>query len=167
MAIEAVSIIFIKNMGQPIYFITFKVLFILIVMYRWKKWFIIPTVLITLVLLIILKANINAYISELVGSSFISFNLLWFKKRNLLEKSLLLTILYLISGYLLVVVGTSLCNILFDVDFFVSINQYFVAYIFSLVISMVVMIIIFKQKTILVEPFAYALELQSSKKEGL
>jgi hypothetical protein len=77
-----------------------------------------------------------------------------------MSKNLLLIIAFTLTGYLLIACGRSLVAVIYQVPFLATLFEFLVQDLLSLVIGMVVIVIIYFQKTILVDIDQYLLSIK-------
>lgn len=112
--------VFILNIDEYPYFsLSISLPIILICMMRWNhRCFILPILSGVVFCLTIGNATVENYVIYSVGNLFILFNLIWFKlPKEKITQSSLLTILYTVSGYVLMCLGRSVVSIFFDKNF--------------------------------------------------
>lgn len=184
--IEVVSLIFqfkygssgFYRIGEDIYYyfpisITLVPVVILIAIFRWNLKGVVVSLPLTLSTCIIHdffnSEQVSGYIYfiYLVGTLLITLNLLWFKfiSKNKMSKNLLYIIAYTLTGYLLIACGRSLVAAIYQVPFIATLYEFLVQDLLSIVIGIVVIVIIYFQKTILVDIDEYLLSIKEEEGE--
>lgn len=184
--IEVVSLIFqfkygssgFYRIGEDIYYyfpisITLVPVVILIAIFRWNLKGVVVSLPLTLSTCIIHdffnSEQVSGYIYfiYLVGTLLITLNLLWFKfiSKNKMSKNLLYIIAYTLTGYLLIACGRSLVAAIYQVPFIATLYEFLVQDLLSIVIGAVVIVIIYFQKTILVDIDEYLLSIKEEEGE--
>lgn len=155
-----------KKNPEDFWYISLSIVIVLIGMFRWGKvGFLItfPLNLATCITYSILKhIEFYYYLIYLIGSSLIILNLLWFKiiDKKIISKRLGYCVLYSLTGYLLVAFGRTLVSICIGFKFIDSLKVFIFGDVFSMVIGAIIMMIVYNQKTILVDIDDYLLEIQ-------
>jgi hypothetical protein len=181
LVIEAVSLIFqfrygssgFYRIGENIYYyfpisITLVPVVIFIAIFRWDLKGVIVAFPLTLATCIIHsffnpeKVSGYIYVVYLVGTLLVALNVLWFQllSKNKMSKNLLIIIAYTLTGYLLIACGRSLVALFYGIEFIATLYEFLVQDLLSIVIGTVVIVIIYFQKTILVDIDQYLLSIK-------
>ena len=170
------------KIGDEIYYyfpisITLTPVLILIAIFRWDLKGVIISVPLSLTTCIIYNFfNPEAvsgyiYVIYIIGTLFIALNVLWFKviKKSKMSKNLGLVLIYSLAGYLLIAGGRSLVATFYKISFLGTLYEFLVQDLLSIVIGLVVISIIYFQKTILVDIDEYLMSIRDDeevKKNG-
>lgn len=181
LVIEVVSLIFqfkygssgFYKIGEDIYYyfpisITLVPVVILIAIFRWNLKGVIVALPLTLSTCIIhnffnsQEVSGYIYVVYLVGTLLVALNTLWFKliEKQKMSKNLPLIIAFTLTGYILIASGRSLVAVIYHIPFLATLYEFLVQDLLSLVIGVVVIVIIYFQKTILVDIDQYLLSIK-------
>lgn len=159
---EFLSVYILNNDDYPYFSLSISLPIILICMMRWNyRSFILPILSGVVYCLTIGNATIDNYVIYSIGNLFILLNLIWFKLgKDKIRSSGLLTILYTISGFILMCLGRSVVSIFFDGKFLSVLIGFLGTGFINLLLACFVIMIARIQPGIFVDQITYLKEVQ-------
>lgn len=159
---EFLSVYILNNDDYPYFSLSISLPIILICMMRWNyRSFILPILSGVVYCLTIGNATIDNYVIYSIGNLFILLNLIWFKLgKDKIRSSGLLTILYTISGFILMCLGRSVVSIFFDGKFLSVLIGFLGTGFINLLLSCFIIMIARIQPGIFVDQITYLKEVQ-------
>lgn len=143
------------------YYISFYVTMGLLIMFRWNIYGYLASIVMTLAYCIISSASPTQYFVYLIGAIFMGINLIWFTKgfKNKLQNNFGLLVLYIISGFLLALLGRTIAGLI------VTSHFYFLGFASQEGLNLLMCFIIFlvskKQNGLLVDMNEYLVSLHN------
>lgn len=157
----------VKFVSSPtnFWFVSLTTVIILIAMFRWGFFGFFSYFFLTLATVItysiVGSISLIQYFIYLLGTAFVGINLLWFKiiRKDKMAKRLGYIVLYSLSGYILIALGRSLIALFGGFSFNDTLRTFIFGEAFTIVIGIIIMIIVYHQKTILVDIDKYLQEI--------
>lgn len=159
-----VNVLAFRVFGPLMYIIDLSLIVVFITMFRWGIYGGVLGIVLTGINVWLFEGSLNHYVIYLLGSIMLVGNIIWFLviPKQKIKKDVSIVFLFVITGYLLVIIGRLIAIVLLGLD----VQDALFTYIFDEGINVVIVSIAFylvsRQDNILVDMFDYVKEIKAS-----